>query len=568
MTGRIPGAGGAPAPDRTHATGRRARSRTARLLAAAGVGALAIGALAGCGQSAVGRDAGTFELTAHTPQPAGDIDSFTWALATEPYSLDPAYAFDYADNTVLSNMCESLLRWNSDLSQSPGLATAVDHPDPLSWVYTIREGVRFHDGTPMTPNDVVVSLSRHLDPEVASFWYDSFKNVDTIEQTGEHEVTVRTVVPDSQFNQLMSAAPGVIQSAQSTEQAGADYGNQSTGVNCTGPFSFGEWRAGESITLERFDDYWDPELRAKAEQMTFVVLNDPNARVNALQTGEIDGAWTIPSNAIDVLRASDTGSVYFGTNATVQSLIVSDMEGPLGDARVRQALTMAIDREALVRAAVQGYGSPSDALTSESVWINGDPDAVREAFDDLPDHDYDLEAARELVREAGAEGAKITYVTASLDSSFDVISQAVASAGREIGLDIEIETRTPNAYTLLFSDPTAIEGVDLFATTWYLSSTDPLEMYAVIRTGEFSNYGQWSNPEFDDVVNRALQTDDAGERSFLSAEAQRIASEELPWIPLIDLPTTLWMGDRITGVDPSISYMYYPWAATIGRAER
>jgi peptide/nickel transport system substrate-binding protein len=107
--------------------------------------------------------------------------------------------------------------------------------------------------------------------------------------------------------------------------------------------------------------------------MTFVVLNDPNARVNALQTGEIDGAWTIPSNAIDVLRASDTGSVYFGTNATVQSLIVSDMEGPLGDARVRQALTMAIDREALVRAAVQGYGSPSDALTSESVWINGDP---------------------------------------------------------------------------------------------------------------------------------------------------------------------------------------------------
>src|SRR5690606_25233905 len=101
-----------------------------------------------------------------------------------------------------------------------------------------------------TPNDVVVSLMRHLDPEVASFWYDTFKNVDTIEQTGEHEVTVRTVVPDSQFNQLMSAAPGVIQSAATTEAAGADYGNQSTGVNCTGPFSFGEWRSGESITLD------------------------------------------------------------------------------------------------------------------------------------------------------------------------------------------------------------------------------------------------------------------------------------------------------------------------------
>ncbi|MGW9020308.1 ABC transporter substrate-binding protein [Leucobacter chromiiresistens] len=543
-------------------TGRRMRRA-----ATAGTAILLAAGLVGCGQSAVGKDAGTFELEATTPAPVGDIDSFTWALGTEPYSLDPAYAFDYNDNTVLSNVCDSLLRWNSDLSVSPGLATAFDHPDPLTWVYTIREGVSFHDGTEMTPNDVVVSLLRHLDPEVASFWYDTFKNVDTIEQTGEHEVTVRTVVPDSQFNQLMSAAPGVIQSAASTEAAGADYGNQSTGVNCTGPFSFGEWRSGESITLNRFDDYWDPELRAKAEQLTFVILTDANARVNALQTGEIDGAWTIPSNAIDVLRASDTGSVHFGLNATVQSLIVSDMDGPLGDARVRQALTMALDREALVRAAVQGYATPTDALTPESVWINGDPEATKTAFEDLPNHDYDLDEARRLVREAGAEGAKITYATASLDASFDVISQAVASAGAEIGLDIEIDTRTPNAYTLLFSDPTALEGVDLLTTRWYLSSTDPLEMYAVLRTGEFSNYGQWSNPEFDAIVNEALQTDDPYARSHLAAEAQRLTSEELPWIPLFDVPTTLWLGERITGVDPSIYYMYYPWAATIGRAE-
>src|SRR5690606_17899351 len=132
---------------------------------------------------------------------------------------------------------------------------------------------------------------------------------------------------------------------------------------------------------------------------------------------------------------------------------------------------------------------------------------------------------RRLVQEAGAEGAKITYATASLDASFDVISQAVASAGAEIGLDIEIDTRTPNAYTLLFSDPTALEGVDLMTTRWYLSSTDPLEMYAVLRTGEFSNYGQWSNDEFDTIVNEALQTDDAFERSHLAAEAQRLTSE-------------------------------------------
>lgn len=541
------------------------RPRTGIAVAVSLVGVLA---LSGCGQSAIGQYAGTFELTAETPAPAGDIDRFTWALTTEPFSLDPAYAFDYADNTVLSNMCESLLRWNADLSVSPGLATSFENPDPLTWVYTIREGVQFHDGTTMTPHDVVVSLQRHLDPEVGSFWYSTFQNVASVEQTGEHEVTVRTTEPDSQFNQLMSAAPGVVQSADSTEEAGPDYGNQSTGVNCTGPFQFEEWRSGESITMSRFDDYWDPYLRARADEVEFVILNDANARVNALQTGEIDGAWTIPTNAIDPMRASDTGNVYFGTNATVQSIVISDMEGPLGDVRVRRALALALDREALAQAAVQGYGTPTDSLTPESVWRDADDATRARAFDDIAHYDYDLEEARELVREAGAEGERIVFATSSLDPSFDVVSQAMASAGKEIGLDIEIDTRSQNAYTLLFSDPAAIEGVDMFTTLWYLSSTDPLEMYSVLRTDEFSNYGKWSDPEFDDVVNRAVATLDADERFALAADAQRIATDQLPWIPLFDLPATVWMGDRITGVDPSINYLYFPWAAKIGRAEQ
>ncbi len=538
-----------------------------RAIAGAGVAAVALAALTGCGQSAVGAHAGSYELTAHTPQAKGDVDSFTWALATEPFSLDPAYAFDYADNTVLSNMCESLLRWNPDLSVSPGLATKVGHPDPQTWVYTIRQGVKFHDGSIMRPSDVVYSLEHHLDPEVGSFWFDTFKNVDSIRQTGAEEVTVHTRIPDPSFNKMMSAAPGVVFSEKAAKAAGRDYGNASTGVDCTGPFSFKEWRSGESITMQRFDDYWDPEYRAKAKQVQFVILNDPNARVNALRTGEIDGSWQVPTNAIDLMRASDTGKMYFGVNTTVQSLIVGDMQGPLGDVRVRKALALSLDRQALIKAAVQGYAKPTDALTTKSVWTDASPETITQAFDQLPKLDYDLAEAKRLVKEAGAEGKRITYVTAPIDSSFDVISQAVASAGKEIGLDIRIETRTPNAYTLLFSDPNAVKGVDLFTTQWYLSSTDPLEMYAVIRTGEFSNYGHWSDPAYDALTNRALVTDDPGERSKISAQVQQLATEQLPWIPLFEIPTGLWLGKKITGVDPSISYMYAPWAAKIGKAD-
>ena len=89
-------------------------------------------------------------------------------------------------------------------------------------------------------------------------------------------------------------------------------------------------------------------------------------------------------------------------------------------------------------------------------------------------------------------------------------------------------------------------------------------MYAVLRTGEFSNYGGWSDPEFDAIVNEAVQIDDAAERSDKTAEAQRIANEQLPWLPLYTSPMSLFLGERITGVTPSIAFLYYPWAATIG----
>ena len=110
----------------------------------------------------------------------------------------------------------------------------------------------------------------------------------------------------------------------------------------------------------------------------------------------------------------------------------------------------------------------------------------------------------------------------------------------------------------------AREGIDLFYTVWYLSSPDPLEMCSVLRTGEFSNYGEWSDPEFDQVVNEAIAIDDPAARSEKTAEAQRIANAQLPWLPLFTGPMPVFVGERITGVAPSIAFLYFPWAATIG----
>ncbi|MEU9374295.1 ABC transporter substrate-binding protein [Streptomyces sp. NPDC048255] len=505
-----------------------------------------------------------YQLTDRTPAAAGDLDSFTWSIFAEPTTIDYAHAFDYPPNQILANVCESLLRWNPDLTTSPNLAASYANPTPTTWVYQIRPGVRFHDGTALTADDVVASLRRNLDPETASVWAYPFRNVTSVDRTGPMEVTVTLAKPDSLFNQYLAASPGTVESAATLAASGKDYGNPQTGVNCTGPFSFASWTSGQSLTLKRFDDYWNPELKAKAGQAKFVFLADPTTRVNAFQSGEVDGGWMVPPSAYGQLRSSQAGTLYFGRNTTVADEVVSNLKGPLGDVRVRRALLMAIDREGIVKAGAGGVGDVAGSLVTDNLWSSA-PAAAREGIlKELPDYPYDPAKAKALAAEAGVSGQKIVIATSPLDSQTTIITQAVAQAATAIGLKPQIDSISAEKYTALFTDPAAREGVDLFLTFWYTSVTDPLDMYGSLQTGSFSNYGGWSDPAFDAAVDRAVAAQEPGEHAAANAEAQRIAMRELPWLPLYTQPVSVFLGKRITGVQPSIAYLYYPWAAEIG----
>ena len=164
---------------------------------------------------------------------------------------------------MLANVCESLLRWNADLSFSPGSGDAVENPTPTTWVYAIREGVNFHDGTPLTAEDVVASLNSHLNPDVGSYWASVYRNVKSIEKTGL-DIGHRDPGPARRHVEpVHGSSQGTVESEATLEKSGADYGNPSTGVNCTGPFAFDSWTSGQSITLTRYDDYWDTSLRPR-----------------------------------------------------------------------------------------------------------------------------------------------------------------------------------------------------------------------------------------------------------------------------------------------------------------
>ncbi|MFD4661269.1 ABC transporter substrate-binding protein [Kitasatospora sp. NPDC058444] len=543
------------APARRTAPRRRLALATALLSAAALVAACS-GPPRGAGQAAV-------QLSADTPTAKGELDSFTWATYAEPPTLDYVQAFDYPQNTVLSNICESLMRWTPGLTLAPGLAEKAANPDPTTWVYDLRSGVHFHDGTVMTADDVVFSLGRQTNPDNAPAWAQVFQNVDSVTATGPLQVTVKLKQPDSQFPQYMATAAGVVAARAGVEAAGKDYGT-SGGLDCTGPFKLGSWAKGQSIELQRFDDYWG--ARAKSRKVVFSFLTDASARTNAMLTGDVDGGYLIPTESYDRLRKDGPGTLYFGEGLSTVNVNVTSMRGPLGDLRVRQALSLALDRSGFVRTGLAGAGTVTGSLTTRAAWGTAPDEVRRTAFDGLTPTAQDIDKAKALVKEAGASGRTIVMATSSIGQDVSLLATAVQAAGARIGLDVQLKTIAPNAFTALFTDPKAREGIDLFPETYYDSITDPLDLLVNFRTGAYQNFAGYSDKAYDDLVDQATAEYDPARRGAIEAKLQQTASQQLLWIPVAEWPTAVFLNKRITGAPTTIAYMYYPWAADVGAA--
>ncbi|GGS89812.1 ABC transporter substrate-binding protein [Streptomyces tanashiensis] len=541
--------------------------RAIALLACTAALAATTGACSGATKPPAAGGGTNFKVSPTSPPAQGPLDSFTWSLYAEPYTLDYALAYDYPPNTVLANVCEQLLRVTPDMKIVPGLAVKWSQPDPRTLVYTLRPGVKFHDGTTMTADDVVASLKRQMDPKTGSPWGSSFKTVDSIEKSGPLEVTIRLGKADVLFHELMAASPGTVVSAASLTKEGKDYGTPKGRLNCTGPYALDSWAQGDSITLKKHTGYWDKTLAPKSEKVKFTFVEDAAARSNALLSGAADGGYLVPSSSFAQLRSSGKGTLLFGPNTAAADLAVLDFHGPLGNLKVRQALSMALDRKNIIKAAAGGVGVPAKAPAARGAWALA-PEKTAELFDTQPEPVYDVAAAKKLVQEAHATGRTITIVTSSLAPEISVVANAVQDAGRRIGLDVKLKPVSPDAYSSIFVDPDAREGLDLVITNGYDNTPDPLEFYQYLRTGDFGNYGRWSNAEYDVAFDRANSEPDPAKRAELTAKLQKIAMDELPIIPVYEAPYSVFLGKRITGAPTGISQLYFPWAATIGASQR
>jgi peptide/nickel transport system substrate-binding protein len=539
-----------------------------RTVAIFGVLAVALSGCAAGNTDGATPDLSTDALAITTPA-GGELDLATWNLPFgEPASIDPIKAYNYAENTVVANLCEGLMQVQPDYSIEPNLAESVESPDASTWIYTIRQGVEFWDGETMTADDVVYSLSRQLDPNEGSYWAGSVVgNIASIEKTGDWEVTVSLTEPDTTFNSYVATPIGNVVQEAHRLAAGDNYGTPSGGVMCTGPYSVGAWNQGQSISLERNDNYWNTDKIAKTKQVDISFIVDSAAITNALSTGAIDGSYDVPLGSISALQSATDGSLILGRSLQIIAIIGTG-NGAFADPAVRKALMLATDRDAIAATVFEGTAEASASLVPNNSWSYGD-DIYADGRADLGLTTVDIEAAKEALKDATTDLSQPISIVYPSERTYyaDIISE-ISNGATAIGLTVVPEGVPSAQFGAFFSDPEARAGHDAFVTANYMDVPDPLSFLRVILSSEGGqNYNAYNNAEMDALLADAAATSDDDDRATVVNEIQTMAMDELPWIPIVDPSVRLFLNDRVTGVPASFVYLYYPWAADLGAAE-
>ncbi len=552
-------------------TERTRRRRTLVLAAALAASVTALSACTGPGGSstATGSASGSAEaaLLTDTPKAKGPIDNLVWDLPFgEPTSIDYIYAADYGPDMVVSNLCESLLRLKTDFSYGPNLATSWKYSaDKLTLTFQLRDDVKFWDGKPLTADDAAFSLLRNMDTALAGYNASFFANVSSIKATAPHELTVTFKTPDELFIKEMSTVAGDIAEKAFVEKAGKNFGNATGGVMCSGPFKLDAWNAGKNILMSANPNYWNPDGKALPQKVELRFVTDTTALTQALKTGEIQGAYEIAPGQLPALQSSTTGRVYQGKSLQVIEL-VPNPPGPATDEKIRQALSMVIDRAALAQSIYHGAADANYTLIPSTAWDPTATDTYQKAYDALK-KPMDLAAAKALISGDSNAATPMTIGIAAGNQTETETAALIQQLAAQIGLTIKIKPLQPLEFSSAFYDPNARKGLDLLLTQGFLDVADPLDYLGlIVFKDSLFNWTGYSNPQVESLVTKARSNFDDASRAQQVTQAQALYEAPQIVIPMLSLHELLYMNNKITGAPASFAYIFQPSLASVGSA--
>lgn len=425
----------------------------------------------------------------------------TIALQLEPPHLDPTSAAAGAIDSVLySNVFEGLTRFMSDGSVVAGLAESWEiDEDGTTYIFNLRDGVTFHDGSAMEAEDVKFTLDRARAEDSANAQKSLFDGIDEVTVIDPQTVEVTLSAPDGNFLFNMAWGDAVIVAPESIE------GIKQTPIG-TGPFTFEEWVQGDRIEISRNPDYWGdaPALEAA----TFKFISDPTAAFAAMMAQDIDAfaGFPAPEN-LPQFEADPRFQVLVGSTEGETILAMNNKQAPFDNVKVRKAVAHAIDRQTVIDGAMFGLGTPIGTHFAPH-----NPDYV----DLTAQSAHDPEQARALLEEAGYADGFTTTLKLPPPSYARRGGEIIASQLREIGIETEI-TNLEWAQWL----EEVFRGKNFGLTI--VSHTEPFDIGIYARP---DYYFQYDNPEFQTLIGDLAETSDPEQRSEMLARAQTMIADD------------------------------------------
>jgi peptide/nickel transport system substrate-binding protein len=470
--------------------------------------------------------------------------TFRWANDGDANSMDPYTRSETFLLTFTQNFYDPLVRRDKDLKIEPALAESWEQPNPTTWRFHLRHGVKFHDGTPFTADDVVFSYNRVVAPGSQLNGY--MQAVSSVKKIDDYTVDFLTKVPDPIF--LGEITSWAIMSktwceANHAEQAmdltKKDENFATRHENGTGPFILDTREPDRRTTLHANSAWWD-KMPGNVDKVEFDVIGNAATRVAALLSGDIDMMYTVPpqdvprltNNAdLKVLETPELRTVFMGFDQSRAELLKSDVKGknPFKDVRVRKAFNMAVDIKAIQQRVMRGESHPTGLLYGPGV--NGWTEASDVRYP------YDPAAAKKLMADAGyPDGFGVT-----LDCPNDryindeAICQAVTAMLARIGVKVTLNAQTRLKYFAEISNPDY--HTSFYLLGWTPNTYDALNSFynlAGTRDGTrgIFNDGGYSNPTFDTLLDKIAVETDSGKRNAEILQASQMLKDDAAFIPL------------------------------------
>ncbi len=448
-------------------------------------------------------------LAALFAAPMAMAQRLTMAQVSNPVTLDPNRTFNGLSFSITNQVYENLVYFGADGEILPRLAESWEFTQPNVLELKIREGVTFHDGTPLNAAAVVASLEHFLDPAATNPGRFVLTRLSDVRATGDYTVELETETP---FAPLLAHLAHPV---AAIVQAGLGESLERHPVG-TGPFRFVSWEQDAELVLDANPDYWGGEPAIK--QFVMRIIPDVSTIMVELRSGGVDAYYGIPADSFEAIantagleaqRFLGWGSNYVGFN----------LESPkLQDVRVRQAIAHVIDKE-LIGDIV--YGLPAVAAI---------PPTVAYAAEDLVEpYPYNPERARELLAEAGVSGLSLR-IDVYTDPTLETIAQILQAELADIGIDLEIRTQPYAAY----AEAVLQDDLELYTSGWGTVTLDAdYALYGFLHPSERgggSNNSNYVDDHVTELLEEGRNNPDTSVRTAVYHEVQEIILQDLPFV--------------------------------------